>query len=105
MSLTVRNLVVLVGVSNTENVVQKERILYGLNKHFDEVRGRIFGVKLLQSVREAFSEVRQEEIQSSTNSAEASVLPACGPNINRDNFQQRKKADHGVIIARNLDTQ
>ncbi|KAK3006888.1 hypothetical protein RJ639_016327 [Escallonia herrerae] len=45
-------------------IVEKEsifKLLLGLNKDLDEVRGRILGTKPLPSLREAFSEVSREE--------------------------------------------
>ncbi|KAK3012421.1 hypothetical protein RJ639_010652 [Escallonia herrerae] len=47
-----------------DKIVEEERIfklLLGLNKDLDEVRGRILGTKPLPTLCEAFSEVRREE--------------------------------------------
>ena len=47
-----------------QKIVEQKRtfkFLLGLNKDFDEVKGRVMGIKPLPSVREAFSEVRREE--------------------------------------------
>ncbi|KAA8521237.1 hypothetical protein F0562_011926 [Nyssa sinensis] len=49
-----------------KKIVEGKRVfkfLLGLNKNLDEIRGRIMGVKLLPSLREAFSKVRREESQ------------------------------------------
>lgn len=37
------------------------QFLLGLNKNFDDVRGRIMSIKPLPNIREVFSEVKREE--------------------------------------------
>ncbi|RVW95612.1 Retrovirus-related Pol polyprotein from transposon TNT 1-94 [Vitis vinifera] len=47
-----------------KKIVEQKRLFkffLGLNREFDDVRGRIMGIKPLPSLREAFSEVRREE--------------------------------------------
>ena len=49
-----------------KEIVEKKwlyKFLIGLNKNLDGMRGRILGTKPLPSLREAFTEVRREEIR------------------------------------------
>ena len=51
-------------VAKYQKIVEKRRLfkfLLGLNKHLDEVRGRILGTKPLPTICEAFTEVKREE--------------------------------------------
>ncbi|KAK3015974.1 hypothetical protein RJ639_007262 [Escallonia herrerae] len=84
-----------------DKIVEKERIfklLLGLNKDLDEVRGRILGTKPLPSLREAFSEVRREESRKKImmgrpgiqNSGESSALAAYGTNYKGSDNQPHK---------------
>ncbi|KAK3031945.1 hypothetical protein RJ639_036229 [Escallonia herrerae] len=84
-----------------DQIVEKERIfklLLGLNKDLDEVRGRILGTKPLPSLREAFSEVRREECRKKImmgrpgfqNSGESSALAAYGTNYKGSDNQPHK---------------
>ncbi|KAK3022402.1 hypothetical protein RJ639_047376 [Escallonia herrerae] len=84
-----------------DKIVEKERIfklLLGLNKDLDEVRGRILGTKPLPSLREAFSEVRREESRKKImmgrpgiqNSGESSAPAAYGTNYKGSDNQPHK---------------
>ena len=53
-------------VAKYQKIVEKiwlYKFLLGLNKHLDEVRGRILGTKPLPTICEAFAEVKREETQ------------------------------------------
>ena len=84
-----------------QKIIEKKRLykfLLGLNKDLDEVRGRIMGLKLLPSIREAFSEVRMEESRKKVmmgpptmaHSFEGSTLSVQGPQHQAGDYRPKK---------------
>lgn len=51
------------------------RFLLGLNKDLDEVRGRVVGIKPFLTIREAFEEVRREEIKKKLMMTNTNMSP------------------------------
>ncbi|RVW78433.1 Retrovirus-related Pol polyprotein from transposon TNT 1-94 [Vitis vinifera] len=95
-------------VAKYQKIVEKRRLfkfLLGLNKHLDEVRGRIIGTKPLPTICEAFTEVKREETwkklmlgkQTAIATTESSTLATRGYGFGDDDLFQ--VMDSGMMIG------